>query len=115
MLSSPSSGKLKAGWSAVKAKGKGLGRKIAEIEGAEDTRIRAYISDGGRSDSGRSDGGRSDGGRSDYDTDDVNEEGSSTIMLDEVLDVLIQRWDRVHGAKALRLLPKETKLQVTPI
>lgn len=41
-------------------------------------------------------------------------------MLDEVLDVLIQRWDRVQGAKvqgakALRLLPKETKLQVTPI
>ena len=100
MLSSPSSGKLKAGWSAVKAKGKGLGRKIAE-----DTRIRAYSSDGGRSDSGRSD----------YDTDDVIEEGSSTIMLDEVLDVLIQRWDRVHGAKALRLLPKETKLQVTSI
>ena len=33
LVSSPSSGKLKAGWSAVKAKGKGLGRKIAEIEG----------------------------------------------------------------------------------
>ncbi|GJW21173.1 Vam6/Vps39-like protein [Tanacetum coccineum] len=112
LVSSPSSGNLKAGWSAVKAKGKGLGRKIAQIEGAEDTRIRAYSSDGGKSDSGRSDGGRSDGGRSDYDTDDVIEEGSSTIMLDEVLDVLIQRWDRVHGAKALRLLPKETKLQV---
>nr|GEW28824.1 Vam6/Vps39-like protein [Tanacetum cinerariifolium] len=82
-----------------------------KIEGAEDTRIRAYSSDGGESDSGRSDGGRRDGGRSDYDTDDVIEEGSSAIMLDEVLDVLIQRWDRVHGAKALRLLPKETKLQ----
>ncbi|PWA87087.1 Citron-like protein [Artemisia annua] len=96
LVSSPSSGNLKAGWSAVKAKGKGLRRKIAEIEGAEDTRIRAYSSDGGRSD---------------YDTDDVIDEGSSTIMLDEVLDVLIQRWDRVQGAKALRLLPKETKLQ----
>ncbi|PWA81788.1 citron homology (CNH) domain protein [Artemisia annua] len=106
LVSSPSSGNLKAGWSAVKAKGKGLGRKIALIEGAEDTRIRAYSSDGGKSD-----GGRSDGGRSDYDTDDVIEEGSSAMMLDEVLDVLIQRWDRVHGAKALRLLPKETKLQ----
>lgn len=105
LVSSPSSGNLKTGWSAVKAKGKGLGRKIAQIEGAEDTRIRAYSSDGGRS----------DGGRSDYDTDDVIKEGSSTIMLDEVLDVLIQRWDRVHGSKALRLLPKETKLQVTPI
>ena len=96
---------MKAGWSAVKAKGKGLRRKIAEIEGAEDTRIRAYSSDGGRSDSGRSD----------YDTDDVIEEGSSTILLGEVLDVLIQRWDWVHRANALRLLPKETKLQVTPI
>ncbi|GJW48502.1 putative pentatricopeptide repeat-containing protein [Tanacetum coccineum] len=56
------------------------------------------------SDGGKSDSGRSDGGRSDYDTDDVIEEGSSTIMVDEVLDVLIRRWDRVHGAKALRLL-----------
>ncbi|PWA54591.1 Ankyrin repeat-containing protein [Artemisia annua] len=49
----------------------------------------------------------SDGGKS-----DVIDEGSSTIMLDEVLDVLIQIWERVQGAKALRQLPKETKLQV---
>lgn len=30
LVSSPSSGNLKAGWSAVKSKGKGLSRKIAE-------------------------------------------------------------------------------------
>lgn len=34
------------------------------------------------------------------------------MMLDEVLDLLGQRWDRIHGAQALKLLPKETKLQV---
>lgn len=33
-------------------------------------------------------------------------------MLDEILDLLGQRWDRIHGAQALKLLPKETKLQV---
>ncbi|GKA17473.1 sacsin isoform X1, partial [Tanacetum coccineum] len=42
-VSSPSSGNLKAGWSVVKAKGKGLGRKIAQTEGAEDTRIRHIV------------------------------------------------------------------------
>ena len=41
----------------------------------------------------------------------VEEEGSN-IMIDEVLDLLGQRWDRIHGAHALKLLPKETKLQV---
>nr|GEV81813.1 Vam6/Vps39-like protein [Tanacetum cinerariifolium] len=86
-------------------------QKLATIRNVHADGFLNQCIDGGKSDSGRSDGGRSDGGRSDYDTDDVIEEGSSAIMLDEVLDVLIQRWDRVHGAKALRLLPKETKLQ----
>lgn len=99
LVSSSSSGNLKVGWSSVKAKGRGLGKKIAEIEGAEDTRIMASSSDGGRSD---------------VDSDDPIEEGSSNIMVDEVLDVLSKRWDRVQGAKVLRLLPTETKLQVTP-
>ncbi|GAB2279533.1 Vam6/Vps39-like protein [Dionaea muscipula] len=32
-------------------------------------------------------------------------------MLDEALDLLGQRWDRINGAQALKLLPKETKLK----
>lgn len=96
LVSSPSSGDLKAGWSSIKGKGRGLSKKIAEIEGAEDKRIKASSSDGGKSD---------------FDSDFVEE--TSMVMPDEVLDVLRQRWDRVHGPKTLRLMPKETKLQVT--
>ena len=84
-------------WTTVKTKAGRLAKKIAEIEGAEDTRISASSTDSGRSDG---------------DADDLGEEGGSTIMLDEVLDLLSQRWDRVHGAQALKLLPRETKLQV---
>ena len=86
---------------AVKNKGR-LSKKIAQIEGAAETRI---------SQSG------TDSGKSDYDTDDANdnEEGTSTIMLDKVLHLLGQRWDRINGAQALRLLPRETKLKVTPL
>ncbi|PIN07085.1 Vacuolar assembly/sorting proteins VPS39/VAM6/VPS3 [Handroanthus impetiginosus] len=73
-----------------------LSRKIAEIEGAEENRI---------SQSG------TDSGKSDGDTDDVIEEGASTIMLDKVLDLLGRRWERINGAQALRLLPRETKLK----
>lgn len=75
-----------------------LSKKIVEIEGAEETRI---------SQSG------TDSGKSDGDTDDANEEGSSSIMLDKVLDLLGQRWDRINGAQAIRLLPRETKFKVT--
>lgn len=71
-------------------------RKIAEIEGAVETRI---------SPSGN------DSGKSDGDTDDIVEEGTSTIMLDKVIDLLGRRWDRINGAQALRLLPRETKLK----
>lgn len=84
-------------WTTVKTKGGRLAKKIAEIEGAEDTRISPSSTDSGRSDG---------------DADDAGEEEGSTIMLDEVLDVLSQRWDRVNGAQALKLLPRDTKLQV---
>ncbi|KAF3594454.1 hypothetical protein DY000_02028008 [Brassica cretica] len=39
------------------------------------------------------------------------EEGNSTVMISEVLDLLSQRWERINGAQALKLLPRETKLQ----
>ncbi|XP_031108338.1 vacuolar sorting protein 39 isoform X1 [Ipomoea triloba] len=71
-------------------------KKIAEIEGAEDIRI---------SPSG------TDSNKSDGDVDDTGEEGVSTIMLDQVLDLLGRRWDRINGAQALKLLPRETKLE----
>ncbi|KAE9452285.1 hypothetical protein C3L33_15810, partial [Rhododendron williamsianum] len=99
MVSTPNSSVLKAGlWSSAKSKVSRPARKIAEIEGAEDVRFSP-----GSTDSGRSDG--------DADTDDLIEEAGSSIMLDEVLDLLSRRWDRVNGAQALKLLPKDTKLQ----
>ncbi|OAY57391.1 vacuolar sorting protein 39 isoform X1 [Manihot esculenta] len=82
--------------SSVKAKGGRGAKKIAAIEGAEDMRFSLSSTDSSRSDG---------------DADDFTEEGGSTIMLDEVLDLLSRRWDRINGAQALKLLPKETKLQ----
>ncbi|MFS7973297.1 putative vacuolar sorting protein 39/Transforming growth factor beta receptor-associated domain 2 [Helianthus anomalus] len=96
LVSSPRSRDSKVGWSSIKGKGRGLGKKIAEIEGAEDKRMKASSSDGGKSDFD--------------DNDDIIEE-NSMVMPDEVLDVLRKRWDRIHGPKALRLMPKETNLQ----
>lgn len=87
-------------WTTVKTKGGRLAKKIAEIEGAEVTRISPSSTDSGRSDG---------------DADDRGEEEGSAIMLEEVLDLLSQRWDRIHGAQALKLLPRETKLQVKSI
>ncbi|KHG02853.1 Vam6/Vps39-like protein [Gossypium arboreum] len=84
--------------SATSFKGKGGRKKIASIEGAEDMRISPS-----NTDSSRSDG--------DADAEESNEEGASSIMLDQVLDLLSRRWDRINGAQALRLLPRETKLQ----
>ncbi|KAL5754650.1 hypothetical protein ACOSP7_022870 [Xanthoceras sorbifolium] len=81
---------------AVKAKGGRGTKKIAAIEGAEDMRM---------SPSG------TDSSKSDGDAEEFSEEGGSTIMLDEVLDLLSQRWDRINGGQALKLLPRETKLQ----
>lgn len=99
VVSTPNSSIPKAGlWSSAKSKVSRPARKIAEIEGAEDVRFSP-----GSTDSGRSDG--------DADTDDLIEEAGSSIMLDEVLDLLSRRWDRVNGAQALKLLPNDTKLQ----
>ncbi|KAH6812688.1 Vacuolar sorting protein 39 [Perilla frutescens var. frutescens] len=69
---------------------------VVEIERAEETRI---------SQSG------TDSGKSDGDTDDANEDVATTIMLDKALDLLGRRWDRINGAQAIRLLPRETKLK----
>ncbi|KAF9609842.1 hypothetical protein IFM89_018784 [Coptis chinensis] len=80
----------------VKSKGSRVGKKIAEIEGAEDRRISPNSTDSGRSDG---------------DGDEPSEEGSSTIMIDEVFDLLSRRWDKINGAQALKLLPRRTKLQ----
>ncbi|MCD7454517.1 Vam6/Vps39-like protein, partial [Datura stramonium] len=96
LVSSQSPGIPKVGLgTAAKVKG-GRSKKIAEIGGAEDIRF---------SPSG------TDSGRSDGDTEDAAEEGASTIMLDQVLDLLSRRWDRIHGAQALKLLPRDTNLQ----
>jgi Vam6/Vps39-like protein vacuolar protein sorting-associated protein 39 len=70
-------------------------KKVVEIEGADDIRF---------SPSG------TDSSRSDGDGDDVSDGGP--IMLNEALELLSQRWDRINGAQALRLLPRDTKLQV---
>ncbi|KAF1874347.1 hypothetical protein Lal_00008552 [Lupinus albus] len=69
-------------------------KKIAAIEFAEDTKASLSSTDSGKSDA-----------------DEFNEEGGTSIMHDEVLDLLSRRWDRINGAQALKLLPRETKLQ----
>ena len=81
---------------SIKSRGQGL-KKIVAIEGAKDTKVSLSSTDNGRSHG---------------DADEYNE-GGSTIMLDEVVDLLSHRWDRINGAQALKLLPKETKLQVS--
>ncbi|XP_028554318.1 vacuolar sorting protein 39 [Dendrobium catenatum] len=79
----------------TKGKGGRVTKKIAEIEGAEDMRISPSSTDSGRSD---------------VDGEEANEEGGP-IMLNEALDLLSQRWDKINGAQALKLLPRDTKLQ----
>ncbi|TYJ47365.1 hypothetical protein E1A91_A02G184600v1 [Gossypium mustelinum] len=66
-------------------------KKIASIEGAEDMRISPS--------------------NTDTTIEESSEEGGSTIMFDRVLDLLSRRWDRINGAYALKILPRETKLQ----
>ncbi|XP_039124470.1 vacuolar sorting protein 39 isoform X1 [Dioscorea cayenensis subsp. rotundata] len=80
---------------SAKTKASRVARKVAEIEWADDIRI---------SPSG------TDSGRSDGDGDEISGEGGP-IMSNEALDLLSQRWDRINGAQALRLLPRDTKLQ----
>ncbi|XVF59623.1 hypothetical protein PTKIN_Ptkin07bG0290500 [Pterospermum kingtungense] len=96
LVSSPNPSIPKVG-SAASIKAKGGRKKIASIEGAEDMRITSPTS--------------TDSGRSDGDAEESSEEGSSAIMLDQVLDLLSRRWDKINGAQALKLLPRETKLQ----
>ncbi|XP_062000980.1 vacuolar sorting protein 39 [Rosa rugosa] len=86
----------------VKSKGGRGAKKIAAIEVADDIRVSQSGTDSSRSD------GDAD---ADADADESGEEGGSAIMLDEVLDLLSRRWDRINGAQALKLLPRETKLQ----
>ncbi|KAF5752976.1 vam6/Vps39-like protein [Tripterygium wilfordii] len=97
IVSSQNTNTLKVGsGTSVKAKGSRGAKKIAAIEGAEDVKVSLSSTDSSRSDG---------------DAEELNEEGGSTIMLDQVLDLLGQRWDRINGAQALKLLPRETKLQ----
>ncbi|XP_043712753.1 vacuolar sorting protein 39 [Telopea speciosissima] len=81
---------------SIKTKGSRVAKKIAEIEGADNIKISLS---------------NTDSGQSNGEGDEACEEGGLTIMLDEVLDLLSQRWDRINGAQALKLLPRETKLQ----
>ncbi|KAL4378998.1 hypothetical protein GQ457_02G014270 [Hibiscus cannabinus] len=94
---SPNASVPKVG-SAVSVKSKGR-KKIASIEGAEDLRVSLSSTDSSRSDG--------DGD----DVEESSEEVGSTIMFNQVLDLLSRRWDRINGAQALKLLPRETKLQ----
>ncbi|KAJ3672865.1 hypothetical protein LUZ60_006239 [Juncus effusus] len=73
--------------------------KIVEIEFAEEKRF------------GTSTG--TDSARSDNDFEDENEgqNGNYEIMLSEAMDLLSKKWDRINGAQALKILPKDTKLQ----
>ncbi|XP_010548331.1 PREDICTED: vam6/Vps39-like protein [Tarenaya hassleriana] len=83
--------------SVTSFKGKGgRSKKIAAIEGAEDMRVSLSSTDSGKSDG---------------DAEEPMEEGNSTVMISEVLDLLSRRWERINGAHALKLLPRETKLQ----
>eukprot|EP00250_Pteridium_aquilinum_P027633 c3535_g1_i1 orf=204-3350(-) len=97
---------------AHKAKGH-VARKIAQIEGADDNR--QYFSSESTTESGRSDG--EDNWQ--YNVNNGNERGTSEksdqeeekAMLDEALELLSCRWDRINGAQVLSLLPSDTKLQ----
>lgn len=80
--------------SATKVRMGRTGKKVVEIEGADDMRFGVSGTDSSRSDG---------------DGDDVSDGGP--IMLNEALELLSQRWDRINGAQALRLLPRDTKLQ----
>ncbi|KAI3919464.1 hypothetical protein MKW98_030175 [Papaver atlanticum] len=80
---------------STKAKVGRIVKKIAQIDSAEDLRFSSSSIDSGRSDN---------------DGDEPNQKGGP-IMLDEALNLLGQKWDKINGAQALKLLPKETKIQ----
>ncbi|KAE8709524.1 protein-lysine methyltransferase METTL21C-like [Hibiscus syriacus] len=92
---SPNTSVQKVG-SGASMRSKGGRRKIASRKGAEDMRISSS---------------HTDSGRSDGDIEESSEEGDSTVMFDQVLDLLSRRWDRINEAQALKLLSRETKLQ----
>lgn len=91
--------KLK-GWSR-------LSKKVAEIEFAEEARFSASGTDSGRSDGDMDELSEDGQGQSQV------QGGSKGIMLNEAIDLLSKRWDRINGAQALKLLPRDTKLQVS--
>lgn len=54
-------------------------------------------------------------GRSEGETEPLEQHssvGDQGLMLQEALGLLSQRWDRLDGAQALRMLPSDTELQV---
>lgn len=95
----PANSKLKGGFR--------LSKKVVEIEFAEEARFSASGTDSGRSD------GDMDELSEDGQCQSQDEGGSKGIMLNEAMDLLSRRWDRINGAQALKLLPRDTKLQVS--
>ncbi|GLJ18916.1 hypothetical protein SUGI_0338060 [Cryptomeria japonica] len=89
--------------SAQKAKGHKSKKVVEIIERIEDNRQSlSSTSTDSAPESGRSDGEES------FEAS-TNVEG---MMLDEALNLLSRRWDRINGAEALRLLPSDIKLQL---
>ncbi|KAL3694865.1 hypothetical protein R1sor_008516 [Riccia sorocarpa] len=79
---------------------RGLAKKIAEIEGAEEIKF-SFSSAESAAESSRSD------------TEEFLEgptTSSEELMLDDALRLLSRRWDRLDGAQALRMIPSHTKL-----
>ncbi|KAL2632858.1 hypothetical protein R1flu_004337 [Riccia fluitans] len=78
----------------------GVAKKIAEIEGAEESKF-SFSSAESAAESSRSD------------TEELVEgptTSSEDLMLDDALRLLSRRWDRLDGAQALRMIPSDTKL-----
>jgi hypothetical protein len=75
-------------------------RKIAQIEDG------AYY--GGPSTNSSPENGPSESESEPLEQQSVSDQG---IMLEEALGLLSQRWDRLDGAQALRMLPSDTTLQ----
>lgn len=97
LVSTPNAENKRVSSTSTRNKGGRSARKIAEIEGVEDSRFSPSSTDSVKSDG---------------DADELSSEEGSNIMLDEALDLLSRRWERINGAQALKLLPKETKLKV---
>lgn len=54
-------------------------------------------------------------GRSESESEPLEQQSTVSdqgIMLEEALGLLSQRWERMDGAQALRMLPSDTTLQV---